>query len=345
MTPGTSAISQTADVTPQTLVDATGSVTPTSRGEALQWAEGLEIQAYTNYGQERFKKLGQNMMESIEILALDAATLGTWVERAAARASLDKDTSGNRATDALFRRYHGKMLSLKVPGFISADGTAQVWMAAMHPFVFHDISESGNVNDIGLYQDAGIHLNFELGKIGPFRLVVSPFAKVFGGAGADNATNVDAVLDTAAKALDKTIVTTTDVSSSASAGELWTIGTEETTAGGVNYPTNERVKVISASTYTITILGEGENGGLRFPHASGTSVRNADSVYTIVFGGPSSLVKVFSPAVGEYGQTVGPLKQGLLEQFASIGWKFYGNYGRLTENRVLRHECTVSYEA
>src|SRR3989338_10761354 len=57
MDPGTTAISQTADVTPQVLFDATASITPTSSGEALQWSENLDIQAYTNYGAERMKKL------------------------------------------------------------------------------------------------------------------------------------------------------------------------------------------------------------------------------------------------------------------------------------------------
>lgn len=343
MTPGTTAISQTADVTPQVLIDATASITPTSRGEALQWSEGLDIQNYTNYGSERFYKLGQNMIESVELLAQAAATQGTWVERGTARASLDAGTSGHRASDSIFRKYHSMMLTLKIPGFIDSSGAANTWSAITHPFPFHDIAESGNVDSIGLYQNAGIHLNFELGKIGPFRLVVSPWAKVFGGAGLDNGTNVATTLNGAVNALATTIVTAADVSANITAGLLWTIGTEET--ANTHYPTNERVKIVSASTTTLTILGEGENGGLRFSHASGEAVRNADSVYTIVFGGPSSLVKLYAPSVGEFGQDVGPTKSGLLEQFASIGWKFYGGYSRLTENRLLRFECSTSYEA
>ena len=104
--------------------------------------------------------------------------------------------------------------------------------------------------------------------------------------------------------------------------------------------------MLTASTTTIsTFIGEGENGGLRFAHASGAAVRNADSVYSIVFGGPSSLVKLFAPEIGEFGQVVGPKKEGLLDQWASVGWKFYGGYARLTDNRVLRGEFSTSYEA
>ncbi len=341
MQPGVTAISQTADVTPQTLRDAVATITPTSRGEALQWSENLDIQAFTDYAAKRLAILGENAQESIELLAIAAALQGTWVERATTRDALDAGTAGHRASDSIFRKYHAKMLSLKVPGFVTSDGQANTWAAVMHPYVFHDISESGNVDTIGVYQDMGIHLNFELGKIGPFRLVVTPYAKSFYGAGADNGTAVATTLAAAANKLATTIVTASDVSANIAAGELWTIGTEET--ANTFYPTNERVKILSASTTTLTILGEGENGGLRYDHSLGEAVRNADTVYTIAFAGPSSLVKLY--ANNEFGEVVGPKMQGLLDQFMSVGWKFYGGYSRLTENRIMRYECTTSYEA
>lgn len=343
MTPGVTAISETADITPQTLGDTYAQVTWVSRGEALQWSEKLDISVFTDYTAKAYEKVGQNMMESVELLAEAAALKGTWVERAAARASLDAGTVSHRASDSLFRKYHAKMLQLRVPGFIDSDGNANTWMAIMHPYAFHDIAESGNVNAIGVYQDRAIHLNFELGQIGPFRLVVTPFSKVFGGAGADNATSVATTLNGAVTALATTVVTAADVSASITAGELWTIGTEE--ASSTFYPDNEQVKIISASTVTLTILGSGPNGGLRYPHATGVAVRNADSVYPIVFGGPQSIVKVYAEDVGEYGSVVGPKTDGLLDQFNSLGWKYYGGYGRIAENRLLRYECSVSYEA
>ncbi|MFA6174723.1 MAG: hypothetical protein WC701_13730 [Kiritimatiellales bacterium] len=343
MTPSTETIPQDHDVTPQILRDAVGTFTPTSRWGALQWHEATDMQVYTDYGQKRFKKLGENQMESIELLALSAVAGGSWYERYTARASLDAGTAAHRASDSIFRKMQGMMLTMKVPGFINSAGEANTWGAIMHPFPFHDICESGNVDAIGLYQDAGIHLNFEAAKIGPFRLVVTPYAKVFGGAGLDNGTAVATTLASAASALGTTIVTAADVAANAAAGMFWTIGTEETST--TVYPTNERVKVVSAVSTTITVIGEGENGGLRFDHAAGEAVRNADSVYTIVFGGPGSLVKAFDPAIGEYGEVVGPKKFGMLDQFASIGWKYYGGYGRITENRIVRGEFSTSYEA
>lgn len=347
MTPGVTAISEDADVTPQILRDAIASVTPTSRGEALQWSENTDIQAYTDYGAGRYRAVGVNMIESVELLAQAPATQGTWAywnSTHTTRATQDAGTAGDLATDAVFRKMHSKMLALKVPGFINEAGEANTFAAIMTPEVFHDIAESGNVNDIGLYQQAGIHLNFELGKIGPFRLVVTPYAKVFYGAGADNASAVATTLSVAANALATQI--TVASSTNITAGEWLNIGTEET--GDTHYATNERVKLATdCGSGVLDIVGEAPNGGLRFDHAAGTAVRNADSVYPIVFGGPQSLVKVFADDEnsGPYGKTVGPKKTGRLDQWASLGWKFYGNYGRVSENRLLRAEFATSHEA
>jgi N4-gp56 family major capsid protein len=347
MSPGTTAISQTADVTPQTLVDDTNSVTTTSIGEALQWSQQLEIQVYTDYTAKAYEAVGKNAMESIEILAYKAALAGTWVERAAARASLDAGTVSHRASDAIFRKYDGMMQSLKVPGYVDADG-GSIWTAIMHPYVYHDISESGNVNAIGAFQNSSIHLNWELGQIGRFRLLSSPYAKVFGAAGADNASNWADLLGAAVTPLATTYTSTNTATNSAYGLFNW-VGSEETstlTDAGTFYPKNEPVKYVSGSTGTsVTIIGQGSNGGFKYSHTTSEYARNADSVYPVLFAGPKSLVKVFATNVGENGMTVGPKVDGLLDQFNSLGWKYYGGYGIISQNYLLRFECSTSYEA
>jgi len=116
MEPGTAAISQTADVTPQTVRDTTASVTPTSLGEALMWSENLTIQTYTDYVGAAYQKIGKNAMESIAIKARNAALQGSWVERAAVRSSLDAGTASHRASDSIFRKYDGLFQTLQIPG-------------------------------------------------------------------------------------------------------------------------------------------------------------------------------------------------------------------------------------
>jgi hypothetical protein len=126
------------------------------------------------------------------------------------------------------------------------------------------------------------------------------------------------------------------------ANQWWTLGTEETAS--THYPKNERIWIVSYTTSVVTFVGEGANGGLRFDHPITDVCRNAYSVYPIVFGGPQSLAKVYQPEIGEFGMVVGPKVDGLLDQFVSLGWKFYGGYGRIAENRLIRAEVSSSID-
>lgn len=343
MNPGTSAISETVDITPQSLNDQTASLTPTSRAEALQGSELLLLQAYTNYGAERYQAVGKNMMESVDILARDAAVKGDWryADANSARSALDAGCTSHRANDSLFTLVSTFFSSAKTPGFETRMGPA--WAAIMHPAAYHDIREDGNVVAIAQYQNQDIILKHELGSIGPFRLLVNPWAKVFGAAGADNDDVVADELACAATALDTSITVGTVTHFDSSMNQWWTLGTEETDS--THYPQNERVYAISHASGVVSIIGEGANGGLRFDHAAAVGVRNADSVYPIVFGGPQSLAKVYQPSIGEFGMPVGPKRDGIVDQFWTLGWKFYGGYGIIAQNRLLRAEVSSSVDA
>lgn len=341
--PAESAISEISDVTPQAVTDATASLTPTSRGAALRFSELLSIQAFTDYEKAALEKVGDNAMESIELLASAAALQAGIVSRNAARASLDAGTSGDRCTDAAFSKAQVLLESLQCPQMNDSEGQPAGWLAVMHPFAFYDLRAGGNIVNIAAYQDKNIILAHELGRVGAFRVVVSAWAKVFGAAGADNATNVATTLNGAVLKGAKTIVTAGDVSASIAAGQLWTIGTEET--AGTHYADNEEVRVTAASTTTLTIVGSGDNGGLRFNHNTGVAVRNADSVYPVLFGSDKSMAKIYATSVGEFGQVSDIELDGEIDQFRKIWWKFYGGYGVLNQNWLVRGEYASSLDA
>lgn len=353
---GVSAISQVADLDPVTFRDATASITPTSRGNAVQDSELLLIQNFLNYDGSagaKMKKLGKNQMESVEVLASNAAMQGTNIYRSAARASLDAGTTADRLTDTTFARAETRFSTLKVPSFLDARGmrvdSAPGYAALMHPMIYHDLRTSGLIDDVGVYQDKGIILNWALGRVGPFQILVSPHAKTFWGAGADNGSNVNTTLSGAESALDLTVVVAS--ATNIDVGDWLNIGTEET--GDTHYPDNERVWVTSVSGTTIGVVGEGDNGGLKFDHVSGTAVRNADSAFTVLFGGATSLAKLYATGYigdkvydeGPYGAVVGPIFSGNVQQYAGVGWKFYGGYGRFNEAWLLRGEFSSSLEA
>ncbi|UOF79179.1 major capsid protein [Caudoviricetes sp.] len=340
MRPTTSTISQTADITPQILRDATASISPTSRGDAIQWAEPLDVQVYTNYGESRTRIVGESAMEVIDGLAMDAALQGSAVLRAAARASLDAGTSTHRLTDSAVAEVDTFFTTLKVPAYIMPNG-AKRWAAVMPAEAYHDLRTGGNVIAAAQYQDKEIILNMELGMIGPFKILRSPFAKVFAGQGAANASAVATTLNGAVNALATSIIVASGTNIS-SGKWLHILETAET--ANTHTLLNERVKYVSGTT-TVVIMGQGENGGLRFDHASGLSVTNADSVYPVFYGGPFSLACLFDSVTGRYGKVVGPKVDGILDQFTTLGYKYYGGYGRWVEPWCARGEYASSLDA
>jgi N4-gp56 family major capsid protein len=336
---GTETISEVSDVTPTVLGDATQSISPTSRWGLLQVSERMLNEASTNYAAERFYTVGKNAAESIDLLAQAQATQGSQVSRSSARASLDAGTAADLLTADKIAYAEADLQTLKVPSFV--DAGRPMWVATMHPYAFADLRADTRIVATGEYQKANIILKHELGELGPFKLQVTPWAKTFWSAGADNASSVATTVSTAVSALDKTFVVAANTNMAV--GGWLSVGSEET--ADTHYETNERVRIVGISGTTITIAGEGANGGFRFDHAASVAVRNADSVGTVVFGGPMSMAKLYDTSVGEFGQVVGPKKGGALDQFDSLGWKFYGDYKRMIESWLLREEVAFGREA
>lgn len=343
MTPGTATVSQTVDVVPQVLRTATATVTPTSRGDAIQWAEQVEIQAYTNWGASAFKKVGKAAMESLEILAYTQAVTGGLVDLPAARASLDAGTSGHRWTDANIAKAAAKINLLKCPPLVIA-GQRRL-MATAHSDAFLDLFSGGNVVSVGQYQNLNLIFDpyNELGEMHGFKLIISPWAKVFAGAGAANASAINTTLSSASNALALQLVVAS--ASNVAVGMRCMVGTVET--ANTMQPLNEMVVVDGAwvSGTTIDIVGEAGNSGARFDHASAVAFKNSDNAYPVVYGSPESMVKVFSRQIGPFAKIVGPKTDGILDQFRTLGYKWQGGYGLPSDNYILRGEYSSSVQA
>lgn len=342
MTPREQTISEETDITTQALRDATASISWDSRADGLKYSELVKFQTYTDYAASAYKEVGENMMQTVELIAQHKALTGTSIQRAVARASLDAGTAGHLASESLLMKIATILGQLRVSTFVNANGFQQ-WFAVMPMEAYHDLRTSGNVIEVSKYQQGQNILKWELASLGPFKLMGSPFAKTFGAAGADNATSVATTLNGAVNALSRTIVTAGDVSANIAAGRVWWIGTEET--GDTHHSTNEPVTIASEDGTTLTITGGAENGGLLYDHPTGTSVRNADSVYPILFGGPESMAKIYYTETGEYGQALDPEIVGKAKQWVEIVWKFYGNYGILSQNKLWRAEVASSMDA
>ena len=342
----TTPLSEISDITPQTLADAATDVTVDMFGDGIQTSQKALIEYFTNYGSSSPAKVGLNMMDTVEFKAGEAALNGSLVYRAVARSSLATGSSTHYASDGVFANVAARLSNFSCPGW-EGEGKPTSWAALMDHFVLNDIARGSNgtvVLNVAQYQDKEMVLNNEVGRLHSFRIVASGFAKTFYGAGA--ATGMGSTLATTLASAAARLARTIAVGSTANleVGDWLNIITGAE-SGSTFYPENERVKVASGSSTALVIVGEGPNGGLRFSHAAGATVTTTTSVHTILFGGPTSLAKVWAPDIGEFGELVGPKKQGLADQWTSFAWKWFGGYGRPSENWLYRGEFAVSEEA
>jgi N4-gp56 family major capsid protein len=341
MTPQANTISESVDITPQTLNDTTASLTTTSRGDAIQDSEKLLLSTYTDYAAQRAAIVGENMMETVEAALIDVAFAGSVVQRTAARASLDAGTAAHRLTYLQLQKMENRLNSLRCPMY---EDTSPAWLALIPIDTYYDLRTDTPIIAVAEYQNANILFGpAEIGSLGKFRVVSSPWAKVFYGAGVDNASAVATTLSAAHSPLAKAINVAS--ASNASSGAWLNIGTEETAS--TFYPTNERAMYVSTSTLELTVVGSESNGGLVYAHASGEAVNNNDSAYPILCGGPFSIAKAYATEnqSGEYGTMVGPNVQGLVDQWVSLGWKWYGGFGIISQNWLGRIEVSSGLEA
>ncbi len=331
----TTAISQTTDITPSVLRDAVALITGTSRAGAVQTSQELEIRAYTDYVAGMNERAGRQAMMSQEWLAIQTILNGDLVYRAAARASLDAGTTSHNFNRASLMAIQSRLQTLRCPRMPADSNTGSSWMALGHSDVMADLVLDSDFLAISQYQDKSIALNQEIGAYGAFRLVADARAKVFGSAGAAHASVVATTLSAAANAL-ATSITVASSTNIGNAGRFLTIGTAETAA--TFDETLERVMVTSTTSTTIRIVGGGANGGLRWDHASGVAVSNADSVYPVVFGYAGSLAKMYATATGPMGEVLDPERTGLVKQFVHVGWKWFGGYGIWVQPWLYRGE-------
>lgn len=348
MEPGTAAISEVSDITQQAVQDATASVTPTSRGEGLQASETLFLREAMGFPEKWPKLLGENAAISVDKLASDAALAGTFVRRAAARASLDAGTTSHRLSENTFVEAAAQIQDMRVPMFLGPDGTLSQLACILTPMAYHDLrlEASSDIVTVGQQQQAGIILNWELATFGPFKLMPSPLAKTFYGAGIVDDAGINTTLNAAVSPLATTMTVAASLNFAAVElldNKFIAVGITET--GDTHYADNEKVWLTNFTGSTATIIGQGPNGGFRYAHEATNSVRKHDNVHPVLFGGPESIQKVFSVETGEFGMMIPPRKDGSLDQFIEAGWKWYGQYGRIAENRLVRLEVSASDDA
>lgn len=331
--PNVTSVSQTSDITPRTFTDQLFTVTPALYGDAVQLSEQLRRTAFTDVEKGASELVGRQAGKSVDYLARTAATQGSWVRYAGAATS--RATCDN-ANDQL--AYADFITAASFLADMGAEPVANGKFICVlgHP-VLKDLLEDNVIQNLAVYQKGEMILNGEIGTMGGCKLIVTNWAKRFYGAGAAN-DSISTTISAAVAAGATTVSFTADTS--ISVGDWLTIGTVESST--TEYPTTELVQVVSGSSSPYTITGGGTNGGFKFAHDALAAVVDNDTVHAVCFYGKNSIGKVYSPDTGAMGKVLPPKTTGLLDQFLSLPWKWFGGYARVAENRMLRVECATS---
>ncbi len=334
--------SMLADFEPQTIDDVTANMTTKWLNDGLKSHQKVNLIQFDNMSAIFAEKVGANMMETVEALPRREATEGQNMFYALSslttRVSLIPTTSTHLVDDTVFTTVGVMVEALMSP--VLEDGTR---IAIMDPWSYADIlkNSASKLLTAAQYTEWGkkLMLDNEIGMVNNFRILKSALAKTFWGAGAPNATAYSSTIKVgyAAKAGDKTIESTGAITNLV-AGQWLNVGTAQSGDATDDTELTEAVYVTGKSGTTITFIGRGPFGGLKYPHAVGAALSNAWSAHPIVFGAPGSLSKVFSKELGEYGELVKPFQTGNAKQWYNWSWKWWGGYGLLNEADLVRFE-------
>jgi hypothetical protein len=355
--PTTAVGNETSDFDPQTIRDVTRSMSRIYMHDGAKWHELVSLKSSLDPVGELMKAVKQNAKESIDALARRVATEGSLVlygdNTHSSRITLDLGTPGD---------------NMSIDRFVEVKSMLGSWqrddglMVVMDDFTYSDLltASSGVLTSRQAYTEeaARIVYNYELATLSDIKIVVSPYAKAFYGAGADNAS---AVATTVAASVTTPTANTAgsqiiEVASATNiSGSKWlTIGTVQTSTESDATILTEIVRVVGigtgitvngsavtgATATSVLIVGKGPGGGLLYDHSVGAAVENGDTVHASIFGTSKSLA-VDHFKYSRYGTLVPKFEDGNAKQWTTLSWKYYGNYGRFDESRLVRVETSA----
>src|SRR5512142_214008 len=295
------------DFIPQTVRNYSQTITKLYYNDGLKAHDLVKLKDSLNIEAEFPRLVGELASETIESLARQAATQGNVVRYggstvASARSGMGAGTAGYN-------------MSLDV--FTAARAQLGSWMQDDNLFVTMDnwqyadlLNTASSVLTNKMQYDGGADaalFRYELGTLAGIRIVVSPFAKAFYGAGNANTSVVNTTIAASTGTNNSNIAGASTIEVAANtnivAGMWLTLGTVQTSTESDATIITEIVQVSSVSTTTITVVGAGSGGTLKYDHAVGATVKNPDTIHCAVFGGKDSMAVAFD-GFGRYGQII-----------------------------------------
>lgn len=335
--PANTARSQVTDIAPVQIKDSGVTITTDLYGNAVQLSLKVQKQASLNVFQIAAQLVAENAAESVDYLARSAAIGGSAFEFGTGSARNSVSTAGKLTPGMLYNAAGYLASAPKIGGMTNTNTIGNGLAAIMRNAVIADLAENSTVILLGQYRDTGPETVL-MGEVGMHmsgvRLIVSDNAKIFHGAGSTLVISSGAI--NAAVDAGSTAIAVDSSLSSAGNPSYMALGTVESTANGEQ--TNVETIYVDAASTAITLRGGAANGGLVYDHSSGAPLTGARQVHGVVVFGANALMKAHDGAIGENPQLLPPKVDGLLDQFNSAQWRWFGGFGIRAQNRLYRLE-------
>jgi len=343
-----SALTEDADVTPESITDDNVTVTPYEYGKVFAVTKKARYTSRTNLDQVMGKLTAMNRVNSIDRILRRAAcgrgstypTQTIHIDSSVAMSSLTADSSADNVTYAFLMDLAAYASSQGVEPFNGGG-----FLSIVHPRLFAEIKQLTEWKSIGYYQDA-MNIYGALEKpitLAGITFVPSRMGRLFLGSGDPVAsTTADTLASAANKGATTIAVTNAAGTTVAAVGDYLTIGTTETesVAPGNNL---EQVLITAVNTNTLTVRANGvaDDFGLRFNHAAGEAVIKSYNVAAIPLIGKNSLIGVYGSDTGKYGKALERDDIDIMKLIKHYGWYWFGGVGVIQKNIVLG-KCAIS---
>lgn len=347
-TPIDDALSETSDITPQTMDDGNISITPAEYGGSFATTKKLRYQAHTNLPEICGRKSSAQRILSIDRILRRAAcgygsTMPTntiHIDNSATMADLTAASSTDTVTYDFLMRLVTEAASMGVEPFKNWG-----FVAPIHPTLALDIMSLTEFKTVGYYQDSG-NLYSPWGK--PFTLanitfIPTPKGKLYLGAGSNATSGADNTLNGALAKGATSVVVSSNATLGAAVGDYVTIETPETESVAPSSKCEQGlVTAVNSDTLTVRFNGANEDWGCRFAHDTGAHITVAYNVAAIPLLGKDSIMGVYGADCGPYGKTI--VKIGdldILSRFSYYSWYAYLGVTAVTK-RIVLGKCAVS---
>lgn len=204
LSPATTPLAEATEPTPVNMADTQKTVTLVEYGNAVKNTKKLRLTSFLNVDVEGAREIGQNMEESVDLVARDVLVAGTNVIYGGAATSRVTVAAGHTLTGNNMRRARSILVKNNTP----PPPGSMSYIGFIHPDVNYDVQIETGENAWkapALYTDPSGIYTMEIGMFAGIRWVENANARLFADAGVGGTVDVYATLVVGRQALGEAV--------------------------------------------------------------------------------------------------------------------------------------------